>query len=129
MKVYTVYLKANTNPLEDAEYIAEGFSWKAFILSFFWLLYHKLWLQGIAYVVISLVIQELANAEVISSMAETVFYIGLALYVGFAGRDFLRKKLETEGYKFVEVVIAKSIDEAEYKFIDSLIKTQKELEA
>lgn len=124
MKVYTVYLKDNTDPLEDAEYISEGFSWKAFIFNFFWLLYHKLWAQSFAFVVISLVIQELAVAEAISSVVETILYIGLSVYIGFAGRDFVRKKLEKDGYNFVEVVIAQSIDEAEYKFIDALMKQE-----
>ncbi len=122
MKIYTVYLKEGSDPLEDAEYLSEGFSWKAFILNFFWLVYHKLWVQGAAIFILFIVVGELAGAGVVGEGAGFVLNIGICMYVGFAGKDFLRKRLESEGYDFTDVVLAKSIDEAEYKFIDSLIK-------
>lgn len=128
MKIYTVYLKEGSDPLEDAEYLSEGFSWKAFIFSFFWLIYHKLWVQGAAIFILFIVIGELAGAGAISEGADVILRIGVCAYIGFAGKDYLRKRLESEGYDFVDVVLAKSIDEAEYKFIDSLIKKHQTLE-
>jgi hypothetical protein len=121
MKAFTVYIKEKGDILEDAEYISEGFSWLAFIFNFFWLIYNKLWLQGFVYFVILVVIQELTRSGVIQESMQLIFQLGLMIYIGFAGRDFIRKRLDKDGYKFVEVVLANSLDEAEYKFINSLV--------
>ncbi len=127
MKIYTVYLKDNADPLEEAEYVSEGFAWKGFIFNFFWLIYHKLWIQAAVTLVIMIAIRELANVGVMGENAAFLLNLGICAYIGFAGRDFLRRRLEHEGFNFADVVLAQSIDEAEYKFIDSLIKQHKEL--
>ncbi len=127
MKIYTVYLKKNSNPLMDAEYIPEGFSWMAFIFNFFWLIYQKLWLQGALFLIAYIIINEFATSELISPMIESIVYFGICFYIGFGGNDMIRKKLENTGYTFNDVVVAKSMDEAEYKFIEMLIKHQNEI--
>ncbi len=111
----------------DAEYIPEGFSWMAFIFSFFWMIYQKLWVQSILFFIAYLVLTELTNSELITPIIESIIYFGICFYVGFSGNDMIRRKLESNGYAFNEVVIAKSIDEAEYKFIEMLIKHNNEV--
>lgn len=124
MKTYTIYINPKGRIEEDTICIAEGFSWLAFIFNFFWLIYHKLWTQGFIYFAILITVKELHVSGVIHSYMEFIFQLGMMAYVGLAGRDFIRKGLEKEGYKFIDVVLANSQDEAEYKFMNSIMEIE-----
>src|SRR3954447_18119157 len=56
MKIYTLHLPQHARPgdpeiLDAAELVKDGFSWGAFLFTFLWLLFHRLWLAGIAVLV------------------------------------------------------------------------------
>jgi len=129
MKIFTVYLKENSNPFEDSVFIEEGFSWLGFVFNVFWLVYHRLWMQVVAFMFILLVVVELKQIDAIQDSVYFILCVGLYAYVGFAGRDFIRKKLEKDGYKFTDIVIAKSVDEAQYSFVKSTLKQQEKLDS
>src|SRR4051794_32756279 len=52
MKTYTLHVAADAAPgdpgtLERAVLVKDGFSWGAFVFSFFWFFAHRLWIAGL----------------------------------------------------------------------------------
>jgi hypothetical protein len=127
MKSYTIYLREKADPINDAIYLSEDFSFKALLFNLFWLLYHRLWLQATAFSLMATGIVELAQAYIISSTVAFAIFICLAAYIGFNAKDYLRSRLEREGYKLVDILMAQSVDEAEFRFITRYMANQQNL--
>lgn len=127
MKTFTIHTFKNNKKIDEVRFIEEGFSLWAFILNIFWLFFHKLWLHAILLLAVLIMVNEMHSLGIFNDVIKTILDISVFVYIGFAGRDFLRWRLDREGYKFTDVVIAQSIDEAEYKYINSLIKDKTEV--
>src|SRR4051812_25971719 len=88
MKIYTLHLPRDARPgdpeiLEQAELVKDGFSWGAFLFTFLWLLFHRLWLAGIA-VLVALIAFDVALALLqVQPFAATVAHLLLMLLIGF----------------------------------------------
>ncbi len=128
MKSFTIYLKESTNPINDAVYLSENFSYKALFFNLFWLIYHRLWMPAIAFSLMAIGIIELTQAYIISATVSFALFVFIGLYIGFNAKDYLRARLEREGYTLVDILVAKSVDEAEFKFISRFMSYQTKLE-
>lgn len=120
MKIFTVYVKSNSDILESAKYIQEGFSFKAFLFNLFWLLYHKLWLPAGATFLTFIIVWQLGGLALITGTQKFLITLAIFTYLGFTGRDFLRIDLEKKGYHLEDLIVASDIDDAEHKFISSV---------
>jgi len=120
MKIFTVYVKTDEDIVESAKYIQEGFSWKAFFFTIFWLGYHRLWFPAIATVLVFTIIGQLESMTIISHVQNFFIMLAVSLYLGFTGRDFQRMSLEKNGYHLEDLIVASDIDDAEHKFITSI---------
>lgn len=87
--------------------VREGFSWLAFLFGLPWLLWHRLWLAALLYVVLALAIAALLPGG-------PGFVAGLALQVllGAHANDLRRRRLARRGYVEAGVVAARNIDGA-----------------
>ena len=119
MKVYTLHVPVDAAPgdgdaLEDAEFVKDGFSWGAFVFTFFWFFWHRLWLAGLAIlaavVALSVALGVLRVGTPASVTAELLLCILIGLEAGSLRRWTLRKRKPV-----ADVVSASSRDEAEAK--------------
>lgn len=136
MKIYTVYSNPRAKqPLEDAEFVPEGFSWLMFlpIVNVVVAAYRRCWLLLLVIVAIEaftyFASQHPAFDAVVFSMGlqwklHMVLRVTLLTFFGFWVNDFWRAKLEKRGYEFVGIVSAKSswhsLAEAQQRFYDKL---------
>jgi hypothetical protein len=89
MKVWTAHEKPNASPV----IVREGFSFGALLFGPLWLAAHRVWLPaGIVFVLI-LLISLLTHPP-----ASVVLILGLALLLGWSGRDLLRWSITRRGY-------------------------------
>ena len=120
MKFYAVHLRRHgLDPDRDVVLVKEGFSWPAFLLSFVWALWHRLWLAaalfGLAQAAISLGIY-LVHPDPVS---QTVLSLGLAAIIGYLAADIRQHKLTRQGFAFAGVVAGPDADQAYRRFLDS----------
>jgi hypothetical protein len=103
MKIYTALLKADAEPL----LVREGFAWGAAILGPVWLAAHRAWIAAAislaAYVLVTVLVPR---------PAATILTAGMAIILGFTGRDLHRWSLEHRGYLLVHVLMASNADAA-----------------
>lgn len=117
MKTYTVYLRDGDDPLIEAIYLSEGFSLSAAIFNILWMFCNRIWLHTILFTVLSICILQLQQFHIITPLTGCISFLTLWIYVGFNGRDYLRYKLEKDGYKMKDILVANSDEEAEFLFI------------
>jgi hypothetical protein len=119
MNTFTLHLPADAAPgdaeaLDDAELVKDGFSWGAFVFTFLWFFWHRLWLAGLgvlaAIVTLSVALGVLRIGAGMSFAAELLLCTLIGLEASSLRRWTLRKRKPVAG-----VVSAASRDEAEAK--------------
>ena len=116
-RIYTVHVRAWAASADrDAVFLREGFSWGAFIFSFLWALWHRLWFAALALLAITAVLALLGELLAIDPVTDAAIGLAWALTIGWHGNDFRRRALERQGYVTAGVVAAPSLIEAERRF-------------
>lgn len=120
-KLYTIH----ENPeMEDAsdrvEFVREGFSLTGFVFSIFWLLYHRLWLPALAYLVLLGALAYVAETQMLAEEAVTVVQLMLQLLLGTVAFDLKRWALGRRGYRMAGVVAAGNSTQAGQRYYDVL---------
>ncbi|MDP1625994.1 DUF2628 domain-containing protein [Parvibaculum sp.] len=116
MRIYTVH-ELQGAPLDGAGIVLvkEGFSFPAFVFSWAWLLWHRLWIALGLWIgliaVISFFVERLAGAE-----AAALCSLALQLLLGFEANDIRRWTMERKGYRLAGIVGGSSLEEAERNF-------------
>src|SRR3954454_13495335 len=107
MNVYTVHLKGSPyDPaaLERSIFVRDSFAWAAFFFGPVWLLWHRLWLALLAWLVLEAVLIAwgvLASPEHVAVVAlQTLMHLAL----GFEGAQLRRGKLARRRFAMVGVV-------------------------
>jgi hypothetical protein len=120
MKTYTLHLPQDTFPydddaLEQAELVKDGFSWGAFLFTFLWFFWHRLWLAGLgvlaAMLALNVVLQALGVRPGVAFAADLL----LMLLIGLEASSLRRWTLERHGRPAVDAVVASDLEEAETK--------------
>ena len=115
MTLYVVQARgADQASLERAVVVRDGFSWGAFIFAQFWLLYRRLWLPLLVWVVLEGTFIALALPHVSAASAAADDLLA-RLYLGLEGRQMRLAKGERRA-GIVDVVAARDGDEAERLF-------------
>ena len=122
MKTYTIYSKENASLEEGIQYIREGFNWKAAVFNILWLLYNRLWLMAFVYYFTIHMILELNQSYILSSGAALLSMLLVAVMLGFSANDLIINRFVKRGYRLTDIIIAKSLDEAQFKFIKRVHK-------
>jgi len=102
----------------DADLLAvkTGFSWWAAVLPPIWLLWHRLWLGLIAYLLFSTAFGFALELVDMADPAATALGLALSLLIGVSAHDFRRWTLGRHGWRMVGVLRADSAEEAEILF-------------
>ncbi|MCF8470008.1 MAG: DUF2628 domain-containing protein [Parvibaculum sp.] len=116
MNIYTVHELPGA-PLDGAGLVLvkEGFSFPAFVFSWMWLLWHRLWVAlglwlGLT-VLVSLIADFLYGAG-----AAAICSLALQLVLGFEANDIRRWTLARRGYRFAGITGGATIEDAERLF-------------
>jgi hypothetical protein len=96
--------------------VKDGFSWPAFFLPALWILWHRLWLTLVGYVIFVLVVAW-AGRLAGDDAAVTLAIVGAILF-GLEANNFRRWSLEARGFMEVGGTFGRDLEEAEIRFLD-----------
>jgi hypothetical protein len=126
MSTYTVHEPpprhdaGNPDPVSYV-FVRDGFSFWAFLLGPLWMLWHRLWLVLIGYLLAAASLQ-LALAAVGAPFAvRLTVAVLLALLVGFEAPTLRRFTLARRRWRNVGVVIGDDLESAEHRFFDTWV--------
>ncbi|MBI1275033.1 DUF2628 domain-containing protein [bacterium] len=119
LNLYSVYRPTRSNkPLEEMQYVPQGFNWAALIFPILWSLYHRLW-----FITALLVLVETGTWWAMQhKLADPSLIMALKLcwdvYIGISANDWREAYLQSRGYTLADVVTGKGHMEAERRFLD-----------
>lgn len=95
-----------------ARFIADRFSWLAFLFPAIWLLVKRQWLAGIGLAVLQIAVAVLISAPGVM-LAGLLIELSLRLLVALEGPAFVVRQLEARGWTLQSVVTADDLATAE----------------
>jgi hypothetical protein len=110
VKVWTAHVKKARSPV----LVEEGWSWGAALFGPLWLLAHRAWIAGAAYLVLVV-----GLAAALPAGLQGVAALGLGVLSGLLGRDVLRWTLARRGYVLDHVVAAQDEEAALSRLLDT----------
>jgi hypothetical protein len=120
MKTYTLHLPADAQAgdpeaLERADLVKDGFSWGAFFFTFLWFWFHRLWLAGLAILVVMMAFDGILAALDVKPFAGTVAHLLLMVLIGLEANTLRRWTYRRGGRAEVDAVTGFDRDDAEAK--------------
>jgi hypothetical protein len=124
MSVYTVHEppprrnEAAADP-ERFKFVRDGFHFWAFVFGPVWMLFHRLWLVFVLYVIFSATMHTLLWFA--GTTSGTKFYIGvlISILIGLEAPTLRRWTLARRNWRTVGVVAADDAEDAERRFFDA----------
>jgi hypothetical protein len=126
MAVYTVHeppLRA-TEAAPDPErfvFVRDGFSIWAFLVAALWMLWHRMWLILVVYVVVAAGLETVLRYAGVGSPVLSIVALLISLLVGIEAGTLRRFMLARRGWKYVGIVSAYDVEDAERRFFDSWV--------
>ncbi len=123
MSVFTVHeppLRAADsapNP-ERFTFVRDGFYFWAFALTPLWMLWHRMWLVLLIYLIVAVGADNAMHYAGIGSGGVVVFQLAISLLIGFEASTLRRFTLARRGWKNVGVVAGDGVEAAERRFYD-----------
>ena len=124
MAVYTVhgpasYYGSDVRTVPDQlVFVRDGFYFWAFVGTFLWLLWHRLWLALIGYISLIIVAEIAMSASGVDSGTRFLVMVVIALLLGLEAGSLRRWKLSRRKWRQLDVVVADSEEAAERRFFD-----------
>jgi hypothetical protein len=120
MTTYTLHLPRDARPgdpsaLDESELVKDAFSWGAFVFTFLWFFVHRLWLAGLAVLLIVLAFGGLMAVLDVHPLAGSIAQLLLQSLIGLEANSLRRWTLTRHGRPAVDAVTAADQDEAEAK--------------
>ena len=110
---------ARTDHTDRFVFLRERFSWAAFLFGPLWMIWRRLWLVLIIYlIVLGLIEFGLRRLGIASQVRFTVYFL-VALLVGIEAASLRRWTLLRRGWRDRGIVIADDLEMAERRFFDS----------
>ncbi len=97
---------------DRARFVADGFSWGAFLFPSLWLLSKRLWVFGIAVAVLQILLISLLTIAG-GVLAALLLHLALALLVALEGPMFIVRRLITRDWTLRSIVPARDLETAE----------------
>lgn len=126
MRAYTVHAPAQ-EPLapERFAFVKDGISWPALLVPILWILWHRLWLALMGYVIFLLVVMWIGRL-VNEGAATIVATLGLILFA-LEANNIRRLSLRRRGWRDMGGSFGQNLDEAEIRFFEKWTKAGKEV--
>jgi Protein of unknown function (DUF2628) len=126
MAVYTVHAPLNhgvAKPTADRiVFVRDGFYIWAALAAALWLIFNRLWLALVGYVVAMLVVTGVLWLLPIGSDVRTFVMVLIALLMGFEAASLKRWTLSRGKWRQLDVVVAQNRNAAERRFFDRWIE-------
>ncbi len=104
--------------IERARLLPEGFTWSAFLLTGFWLLFKRLWLAAFLFVLFWGALFFARSSLGLTSGAALLIECAIGLFLGLEGQNMLMRKLQRQGWRLVDVIEAPDLASAERRFFE-----------
>jgi hypothetical protein len=127
MSIYTVHQPpldfgaAATDPYRFV-FVRDGFSWWAFLLTPLWMLWHRLWLALVIYLLLAAAIDAGLRALGASVVPLVVAGMLISLLAGLEAGTLRRLKLSRGHWRNIGVVTGENLEHAERRFFDAWIR-------
>lgn len=119
LKLYTVHAKSGLETkYHSPVFIREGFNPLAFLFTFAWALYHRLWKLAALILAFQLAIELIAPEGLFSFASLCAMQIGFNILIGFHANDWLRVRLRQRGFIFTDIVAGDSLMRAEQRYFE-----------
>ena len=102
--------------------IKSGNNLKAGIFAPFWALYNKMWILS-AILFCTIIISEYCKDIILMKHYGFIISLFIFLFFYFLGNSILAYKLQNSGYRLEEIILAKSLEEAEYIFLKKTLSS------
>ncbi|SDU43917.1 DUF2628 domain-containing protein [Stappia sp. ES.058] len=129
MTMYTVLIPPDTYPdslsdtdLDRVTFIKEGFCWPALYIAVIWMLFRRLWLVVIVYLVLALLLEFVTRQ--IGGVAPLLGGLLFAVLVALEANGLRRWTMERRGWQFVATVEGSTLADAEQRFFSALAARQ-----
>jgi Protein of unknown function (DUF2628) len=100
-------------------FVRDGFHFWAFLFAPLWMLWHRLWLVFVGFVVATLALQLGLHALGVGSGGRLLAYALLALLVGLEAGTLRRRTLVRRGWREAGIVSGDTPEAAERRFFDA----------
>ena len=127
MSVYTVYepplrpVDSLSDPARFA-FVRDGFSLWAFLTAALWMLWHRMWLVLLIYVIVAAGVDAAVRYAGVPSVVVAVVSILTSILIGIEAATLRRFTLTRRGWKDVGIVSGKNLEEAERRFYDAWVR-------
>ena len=116
-KTFTVYEKPEaSDPADRMVLLREGFSFWAFMFTLFWLIYKRMWLVAVYYLVAAGAVMLLVDAWAIPEPYSMLAQLWLQLMLAYHAYDLQGWWLTRRGHRFAGVLVAESEMQAERRY-------------
>ncbi len=115
MRAYTVHAPPDepASP-EQFRFVKDGFSWPALFFPVLWILWHRMWLTLVYYVIFALVIAWIGRLGD-QDVAAVIGILGAVLFA-LEANNFRRMALRARGWHDLGPASGRNLDEAETRF-------------
>jgi len=127
MSIYTVHQPPLDSGAAAAEphrfvFVRDGFSWWAFLLTPLWMLWHRLWLALVIYLLLSAALD--TGLRALGAPVFTLVLTGLltSLLAGLEAATLRRFMLTRRHWRNIGVVTGNDVEDAERRFFDAWIR-------
>jgi hypothetical protein len=131
MPVYTVHAPvaadANVRATDSFAFVRDGFHFWALVLGAVWLIWHRLWLALIGWIVVMVAID--VGLAVLGAGGTAIFFVNvlLALLMGFEAASLRRWTLSRRNWRQLDIVVGDNQEQAERRFFDRWTAKQRAL--
>lgn len=118
MSIFTVHVPPGNQPDAAVKtlFVRDGFYWSAALLTPFWLIFRRLWLELAIYMLAMTLLAVAARHFALPISYSLLAAVLLQLYVGMEASSLLQGRLSRRGFEFAGVVAGKHRDEVERRY-------------
>ena len=123
MAIYSVYVPREAAPgssaaLDKAVLARDGFHWLAFFFPILWLLFNRLWLALLLFLILSIGMSAAAQALGFPQVGIGAAGLLLSLLAGLTASDIQGWTLCRRGWRLADIVVAPDQEAAERRFFE-----------
>lgn len=120
MRLYSVHLGPAKPQGREVVLVKEGFSWPAFVFTFFWALVKGWWLTAILIFAVQLALSGAVYVVGFSPVAESVLSFAVLVLIGTFGNDLQRMELSLRHFEEIGVAAGPNLETAELRAFERL---------
>lgn len=109
----------------DAVLVRDGFHFLAFVFPSIWLFFHRLWLEGLAVLLLAMLIG-IASSTLFASNAGAFLSILVSIYVGLEGSAMRLAAMRRRGWREWGVLEADNPADAELRYMAAVAEAENE---